>query len=80
MSRTKHRLVMGMHAGNMWLTSWGYKSELPVDNNKLVSMGEAAVSAIKEVNGREYTVGAAGKIFYPAGKCMNFVCVEVSPI
>ena len=53
--------------GEMLLTSWGYKSELPHDNDELIRIGSAAAAAIKGVNGRDYTVGPAGVVLYPAG-------------
>lgn len=62
------RASVSLHSyGSMWLTSWGYKAELPVDDDKMMRLGNAAAEAIEAVNGRKYKVGAAGKIFYPAG-------------
>ena len=50
------------------MTSWGYKTELPVDNEKLVKLGREAVDAVQKVTpSRSYTVGSAGAIFYIAG-------------
>ena len=34
----------------------------------MTSLGDKAAKAIKKATGRDYKVGAAGKIFYPAGK------------
>ena len=57
-----------MTIGQYWLTSWGYKTELPVDNEKLVKLGRDASDAVKTVTpSRQYTVGSAGAIFYIAG-------------
>ena len=54
--------------GQYWLTSWGYKTQLPVDNAKLVKLGRDASDALKTITpDREYTVGSAGAIFYIAG-------------
>ena len=39
-----------------------------MDDAKMMSLGEGAAEAIRETTGRKYKVGAAGKIFYPAGK------------
>jgi len=63
------RIYMSFHSfGQYWLTSWGYKTELPVDNTKLVKLGREAADAIKRVTpSRRYTVGSAGAIFYIAG-------------
>ena len=60
-------------AGNLWLTSWGYKAELPVDDDKMMKLGRDAAAAIKAASGRVYKVGAAGKIFYPAGKPVRWI-------
>ena len=63
------RIYLTFHSyGQYWLTSWGYKTELPVDNEKLVKVGREACDAIKCVTpSRSYTVGSAGAIFYIAG-------------
>ena len=53
--------------GEMLLTSWGYTNQLPSDNELLLSIGNAAAAAIKKVNGRDYAVGPAGVVLYPAG-------------
>merc|ERR1711970_696193 len=43
-------------------------TQLPVDNEKLVTLGRAAADAMKCVTpSRSYTVGSAGAIFYVAG-------------
>ena len=49
--------------------SWGYKSELAVDNEKLAKLGNEAAEAIKAVNGREYEVETAAGM-YPAGEIL----------
>ena len=63
------RIYLTFHSyGQYWLTSWGYKTDLPVDNSKLVKVGREACDAIKCVTpSRSYTVGSAGAIFYIAG-------------
>ena len=63
------RIYLTFHSyGQYWLTSWGYKTQLPVDNEKLVKVGREACDAIKCVTpSRSYTVGSAGAIFYIAG-------------
>ena len=43
----KSSLIVFPFAGQYWLTSWGYKTELPVDNEKLVKLGREAADAIK---------------------------------
>jgi len=63
------RIYLTFHSyGQYWLTSFGYKTELPVDNEKLVTLGRQAVDAIQCVTpSRKYTIGSAGAIFYIAG-------------
>jgi len=50
---------------------------LPVDDHKMMRMGNEAAEAIQAVNGRKYKVGAAGKIFYPAGKTIVVVMTSM---
>jgi len=63
------RIYLTFHSyGQYWLTSFGYKTQLPVDNEKLVTLGRHAVDAIQCINPkRSYTIGSAGAIFYIAG-------------
>eukprot|EP00095_Tigriopus_kingsejongensis_P000349 maker-scaffold1125_size61249-snap-gene-0.11 protein:Tk00349 transcript:maker-scaffold1125_size61249-snap-gene-0.11-mRNA-1 annotation:"carboxypeptidase b" len=66
--RNSVRVAISLHSyGQLWLTSWGYKSQLPVDNDKMVDLGNRAVKAMETINGRKYKVGAAGSVFYVAG-------------
>jgi len=64
------RIYLSFHSyGQYWLSSFGYKTELPVDNEKLVTLGRHAVDAIQQVTpSRTYTIGSAGVVFhYAAG-------------
>jgi len=63
------RIYLTFHSyGSYWLTTWGYKKDVPVDYDKQLNLARAGVRAIQCVNpDREYTVGSAGKIFYIAG-------------
>merc|ERR1712226_431986 len=67
--KDKVRIYLSFHSyGQYWLTSWGYKTSLPLDNDKLVRLGRQAVEAIQCVTpSRRYTIGSAGAIFYIAG-------------
>jgi len=67
--KDKVRIYLSFHSyGQYWLTSWGYKTSLPLDNDKLVRLGRQAVEAIQCVTpNRRYTIGSAGAIFYIAG-------------
>ena len=57
-----------MFAGESWLTSFGYRNEPPVDNEKLLKWGNDAKAAIKSLYGTEYQVGSAGSTLYLAGR------------
>ena len=57
-----------LRSGNLWLTPWGYKKQLPLDDDKMMKLANAAKERLEAVNGRKYKAGAAGAIFYPAGK------------
>lgn len=63
------RVYLSFHSyGQYWLNSWGYKTQLAVDNEKLEVLGRQAVDAINCINpDRSYTIGSAGAIFYIAG-------------
>jgi len=63
------RIYLSFHSyGQYWLTSWGYKKKLPVDNDKMVRLGRQAVEAMQCVTpDLRYTIGSAGAIFYIAG-------------
>merc|ERR1712083_146783 len=67
--KDKVRIYLSFHSyGQYWLTSWGYKTSLPLDNDKLVRLGRHAVDAIQCITpSRRYTIGSAGAIFYIAG-------------
>merc|ERR1712032_1186315 len=66
--KDKVRIYLSFHSyGQYWLTSWGYKTSLPLDNDKLVRLGRQAVEAIQCVTpNRRYTIGSAGAIFHIA--------------
>ena len=61
------RLLFISTTGQLILTSWGYKADLPYDNDKLMHFGNKLKQKIEETSGRLYTVGSAGAIFYAAG-------------
>ncbi len=66
--KDKVRAALSVHSyGSYWLIPWGYKKKASKDEEKMRKLGDAAVEAIRKVNGRNYEVGAAGIIFSPAG-------------
>ena len=56
------------YTGQSWLTSWGYRTDPPVDNAELLQWGNEAADAIKSLYGTKYDVGSAGSTLYLAGK------------
>ena len=52
--------------------SYGYKTELPIDNEKLANFGRQVAEEIKSINGREYDVETAAGL-YPAGNYWNLL-------
>ena len=54
--------------GQSWLTSWGYRTDPPVDNAELLQWGNEAANAIKSLYGTKYDVGSAGGTLYLAGR------------
>jgi len=67
--RDNVRIYLSFHSyGQYWLTSWGYKKSLPVDNDKLIRLGRQALEAMQCITpGLNYVIGSAGAIFYIAG-------------
>jgi len=53
--------------GQKWLTSWGYKFEVPDDHDRLTRWGKRGVEAIEKVRGTKYKVGTASGGLYIAG-------------
>ena len=63
------RVYVTLHSyGQYWLTSWGYKNELPEDYDKLVNLGTKGATAIRCINpSRMYMVGSGAGALYAAG-------------
>jgi len=63
------RVLITIHSyGEYWLTTWGYKTELPVDYEKQANLARRGVNAIKCTNpNRNYNLGSAAVVFYIAG-------------
>ena len=53
--------------GQKFLTSWGYKFDLPDDHDELTAWGKDAAAAIKTIRGTKYGVGTASGGLYVAG-------------
>lgn len=45
---------------------WGYTTELPENNDELLSLGKAVAESIKKVSGTNYTVGSSTNVLYAA--------------
>ncbi|XP_014679942.1 PREDICTED: carboxypeptidase B-like, partial [Priapulus caudatus] len=54
-----------MHSySQLWLTPWGYTSELPSDYDDLYNLAVKATDTLTSMYGTEYTVGSAANVLY----------------
>uniref|UniRef100_T1JFH7 Peptidase M14 domain-containing protein n=1 Tax=Strigamia maritima TaxID=126957 RepID=T1JFH7_STRMM len=61
------KLYISFHSyGQMWLTPWGYTTDLPSDYNDLISLAEKATAALSSVKGTKYTIGSSTNVLYVA--------------
>jgi len=75
------RVALSLHSiGQSWLTSWGYRTDPPVDNNELLKWGNEAAAAIKSLHGTKYEVGSAGSTLYLAGGAIDDFSKSVAGI
>ncbi|KAF2896455.1 hypothetical protein ILUMI_09720 [Ignelater luminosus] len=66
-NKNRIKLYLTLHSfGQLILYPWGYTSELPRDNEELLSLGEAVAESIKNVSGTNYIVGSSTNILYAA--------------
>ena len=52
--------------GQYILYPWGYARRDTRDTRDLHRVGNAGANAVRQVNGRKYSVGSAAKMLYPA--------------
>jgi len=57
--------------GGWFLSPWGYTNQDPPDYDEMDKMMQAAVAAIRSVNGRSYIYGPSGSTLYPTSGGTN---------
>jgi hypothetical protein len=61
------RVQTDCHAyGNMWMHPWGYTTALPTAEPQMRANGNAAVTAIRGVNGLSFAMGSIARVIYVA--------------
>jgi len=77
-----------IHAyGAYWMSPWGYTCALPPDYDVMDALMQVSVAALRQINGRSYTYGAACETIYQTsgdstddtygnGKITHSYCVE----
>lgn len=50
----------------LWLTPWGYTSDLPEDYDDLMDVAKEATKALSEVHGTQYRLGSSTNVLYVA--------------
>jgi hypothetical protein len=65
--RTHTNLFVSIHCySNFWLVPWGGQTTKPSDYNELKRVGDAAVDALRAVNGLNFVVGTPPDLLYVA--------------
>ncbi|KAG5684517.1 hypothetical protein PVAND_013746 [Polypedilum vanderplanki] len=66
-SAANFKASLSFHSyGQYILYPWGYDRKVPADHQDLDNVAKEAAAAIKNVDGKIYTVGPAGSTLYPA--------------
>jgi len=52
--------------GQLWMTPWGYTTDLPPDYDVEYNLAVSATDALTAVHGKEYTVGSIANVIYLA--------------
>lgn len=61
--RARTKVYVSFHAySQMWLTPWGYTSNLPANFNDLMAKARAGADAVASVYGTKYTVGSSTRV------------------
>jgi hypothetical protein len=60
-------IFVTMHSySQLWMSPWGYTSDLPPNYDDLYAVGVAATDALRDVYGTSFRVGSASNILYPS--------------
>ena len=61
--RSQVKVYVSFHAySQMWLTPWGYTSNVPSNFNDLMAKARAGADAVASVYGTKYTVGSSTRV------------------
>ncbi|GFY41751.1 carboxypeptidase A2 [Trichonephila inaurata madagascariensis] len=65
--KEKFVAYLAVHSySQLWLTPWGWTSELPEDYDQQVTVAKEATQAISEVHGTKYRIGSSTNVLYVA--------------
>ncbi|GIY20000.1 carboxypeptidase A2 [Caerostris darwini] len=65
--KEKFIAYLAVHSySQLWLTPWGWTTELPKDYNDMVRVAQEATKAIAEVHGTNYRIGSSTNVLYKA--------------
>ena len=66
-NRQRLLVYIALHAySQLWLTPWGYTTDLPADYKDLYSKARRAADAVERVYGTRYQVGSSTRVLYAA--------------
>ncbi|KFM73828.1 Carboxypeptidase A2, partial [Stegodyphus mimosarum] len=69
LSQRKENFIayLAVHSySQLWLTPWGWTSDLPDDYDQMVVVAQEATQALSEVHGTKYRIGSSTNILYVA--------------
>ncbi|XP_035228738.1 carboxypeptidase B-like [Stegodyphus dumicola] len=69
LSQRKENFIayLAVHSySQLWLTPWGWTSDLPDDYDQMVAVAQEATQALSEVHGTKYRIGSSTNILYVA--------------
>ncbi|GFQ92013.1 carboxypeptidase A2 [Trichonephila clavata] len=65
--KEKFVAYLAVHSySQLWLTPWGWTSELPEDYDQQVTVAKEATQALSEVHGTKYRIGSSTNVLYVA--------------
>ncbi|GBM53074.1 Carboxypeptidase B [Araneus ventricosus] len=65
--KEKFVAYLAVHSySQLWLTPWGWTTELPEDYNQMVAVAQEATKALSEVHGTQYRIGSSTNVLYKA--------------
>lgn len=72
--RSQVKVYVSFHAySQMWLTPWGYTSNVPSNFNDLIAKARAGADAVASVYGTRYTVGSSTRVLCEYQNCYFYL-------